>query len=55
MMFATRDALARAVTAPPESVSVPAAGSVVISTERSALAGVSFGSVKPKFAAVNVY
>ncbi len=43
-----------AVTATPLSVSVPAAGSVVIFTARRVLAGVSFGSLKPKSAAVNV-
>ena len=43
-----------AVTATPLSASVPAAGSVVILTARSVLAGVSLGSLKPKSAAVNV-
>ena len=39
---------APAVTPTPESVRLPAAGSVVITTDWSALAGVSVGSVKPK-------
>ena len=43
-----------AVTATPLSVSVPAAGSVVIFTASRLLAGESLGSVKPKSAAVNV-
>ena len=37
-----------AVTATPLSVSVPAVGSVVIFTANSVLAGLSFGSLKPK-------
>ena len=44
-----------AVTATPDSVRLPAPGSVVIVTALSALAGLSFGSVKPKSAAVKVY
>jgi fatty acid desaturase len=44
-----------AVTATPFSVSVPAVGSVVIFTFRSASAGESFGSVKPKLAALKTY
>src|ERR1700686_3936413 len=41
------------VTAMPLSVSVPAAGSVLIFTAKRLLAGVSLRSVKPKSAAVN--
>src|SRR5204863_388221 len=37
------------------SVPVPARGNVVISTGSSALAGLSFGSLKPNSAAVNVW
>ena len=40
-----------AVTATPLSVSVPAAGRVVMTALAKALAGVSLGSVKPKSAA----
>ena len=43
-----------AVTAMPESLSVPAPGSVVIVTAVNALAGLSEASLKPKSAAVNV-
>ena len=43
-----------AVTATPLSVSVPAAGSVLIFTASRVLAGLSFGSLKPKSAAANV-
>jgi len=43
------------VTAFPPEVSVPAAGSVVIFTAANWLGGLSFGSVKPKSAAVNTY
>ena len=43
-----------AVTATPESRRLPSAGSVVTITDCSAFAGVSLGSVKPKFAAENV-
>ena len=39
----------------PESVRLPAPGSVVMMTDASAFAGVSFGSVQPKPAAVKVY
>ena len=44
-----------AVIAVPLSVSVPAPGSVVIRTAWSWLAGLSWGSVKPKSARTNVY
>ena len=44
-----------AVTATPDNVKLPAPGTVVIVTALSALAGLSFGSVKPKSAAANVY
>ncbi len=43
-----------AVTATPFKRSVPFEGSVVIVTASSVLAGVSFGSLKPKFAVVKV-
>ena len=43
-----------AVTAAPDNVNVPVVGSVVITTDWKALAGVSFGSVNPKSAAVKV-
>ena len=44
-----------AVTAMPLSVRLPAPGSVVILTAASALAGLSFGSLKPKSAAVKTF
>jgi hypothetical protein len=43
-----------ALTAEPESVRLPATGSVEILTAASALAAASLGSVKPKSAAVKV-
>ena len=43
------------MTATPLSVSVPAAGSVVISTASEIVRRVSFGSLNPKSAAVNTY
>jgi hypothetical protein len=43
------------VTAAPESVRLPAAGRVEIFTAARRLAAASFGSVKPKSAAENVY
>ncbi len=52
-MFATL-MLWPAVTATPFRRSVPAAVSVVMVTAVSVFAGVSFGSVKPKLAAVKV-
>src|SRR3989442_1497485 len=44
-----------AVTAMPLSLSAPATGSVVIRTAWKPLAGLSWGSVKPKSARANVY
>ncbi len=44
-----------AATAAPESVRLPAPGRVVTLTLDSALAGASFGSVKPKSATLKVY
>ena len=43
------------MTATPESVRLPAPGTVVTLTFNKALTGASDGSVKPKSAAVNVY
>ena len=50
MRSADRDRAARRRPAVPLKVSVPLAGSVMILTARKALAGLSFGSLKPKSA-----
>ena len=54
MIFATLT-VCPAVTFVPLSCTFPAPGNVVIFTANNVFAGLSLGSVNPKFAAVNVY